>query len=49
MKVVLIPGWTSLLVVLKAVLPTRAAMHLGQALGFNCSMDQFKGRAVKTE
>lgn len=43
-EVVFLPGWTVFLILLKIVLPAKSALRLGQALGFNCSMDQFKGR-----
>jgi len=43
-EVVLVPGWTFLLIALKAVIPPAAMMRLSQAFGFNCSMDQFTGR-----
>merc|ERR1712183_1139890 len=43
-EVLLLPGWTFLLVVLKAILPEPASMSISQAFGFNCSMDEFQGR-----
>jgi len=43
-EMVLIPGWTFLLISIKAIIPTDGFMKLSQAFGFNCSMDQFTGR-----
>lgn len=43
-EVILLPSWTFLLITLKAILPSSGFMRLGQAFGFNCSMDQFQGR-----
>jgi len=46
-EMVLVPGWTFLLIALKAVIPTDGFMKLSQAFGLNCSMDQFTGRTKK--
>jgi len=43
-EVVLVPGWTFLLIALKSVVPSKAFMKLAQSFGLNCSMDQFEGR-----
>jgi len=43
-EVLLLPWWTFMLVALKAILPEPASMRLCHAFGFNCSMDQFKGK-----
>lgn len=42
--VLILPGWCSILVTLKSVLQTNPYIKLAQTFGFNCSMDQFKGR-----
>ena len=41
---VILPWWCSFLVSLKTMLPQRGFMYLSEVFGFNCSMDQFKGR-----
>lgn len=46
-EVILIPGWVWILMVLKSVMSSTATIHLGQAFGLNCSMDQFRGREKK--
>jgi len=46
-EVLLLPGWISMLVAVKALIPEPASLKLGQAFGFNCSMDQFQGRDDK--
>jgi len=46
-EVLLLPWWTFLLVAVKALVPEPASMRLGNAFGFNCSMDQFRGREKK--
>ena len=46
-QVLLLPWWTFLLVAVKALVPEPASMRLGNAFGFNCSMDQFRGREKK--
>jgi len=46
-EVVLVPGWTFMLIALKSVLPAEGFMKLSQAFGLNCSMDQFTGRTKK--
>jgi len=43
-ELVLIPGWTIILILLKYVLPTDAAMSLSKVFGLNQCMDDFKGR-----
>jgi len=43
-EMVILPGWAAPMGALKALIPTDATMRLGQALGINCSMDQFQGR-----
>jgi all-trans-retinol dehydrogenase (NAD+) len=42
--VLILPGWCSALIVLKSLVKTEPFNKLGQIFGFNCSMDQFKGR-----
>jgi len=44
-EVLLLPWWSQYLIVLKTLLPAPAMMKLATAFGFNCSMDQFKGRS----
>jgi len=46
-EVLLLPWWSYMLIALKAIVPEPAFMRLSQAFGFNCSMDQFTGRAKK--
>ena len=41
---VIIPWWCNFLICLKTVLPHKGAFYISQVFGFNCSMDQFKGR-----
>jgi len=36
--------WAYILGFVKALIPPKATMKIAQAFGFNCSMDQFKGR-----
>eukprot|EP00092_Neocalanus_flemingeri_P019595 GFUD01021227.1.p1 GENE.GFUD01021227.1~~GFUD01021227.1.p1 ORF type:complete len:305 (-),score=101.84 GFUD01021227.1:328-1242(-) len=43
-EVLLLPWWSYMLIVLKAVVPEPGSIRLSQALGFNNSMDQFQGR-----
>ena len=43
-EVLLLPWWSFILMVLKAILPEPGFMRLSQAFGLNCSMDQFEGR-----
>lgn len=43
-EMVLVPGWTFMLIALKAVIPTDGFLKLSKAFGLNCSMDQFTGR-----
>jgi len=43
-QVLLLPWWSFCLIALKAVMTEQAFMTLSNAFGFNCSMDQFKGR-----
>ena len=42
--VLILPAWCSILVTLKSVIQTNPYIKLAQTFGFNCSMDQFKGR-----
>jgi len=44
-EIVMLPGWCCILVAIKAICPPAGFMRLAQAFGFNCSMDQFQGRA----
>jgi all-trans-retinol dehydrogenase (NAD+) len=44
-EVLLLPWWCSFLVTLKTILPSKGFMYLSSVFGFNCSMDQFKGRS----
>jgi len=46
-EVLLLPWWSFILICLKSVIPEPAFMRISQAFGFNCSMDQFEGRAKK--
>jgi len=48
-EVLLLPWWSFILICLKSVIPEPAFMRISQAFGFNCSMDQFEGRANKKE
>ena len=41
---VIVPWWCNFLICLKTVLPHKGAFYISQTFGFNCSMDQFKGR-----
>merc|ERR1711997_802308 len=43
--VLILPGWCMLLITLKSLLKTDPYIRLAQTFGFNCSMDQFEGRA----
>jgi len=43
--VLILPWWCTILVTLKTVLQTDPYIKLAQTFGFNCSMDQFSGRA----
>lgn len=44
-SVLILPEWCSALIILKSLVKTEPFNQLGQIFGFNCSMDQFKGRA----
>jgi len=46
-EVLLLPWWSFILMAMKAVITEPAFMKLSNAFGFNCSMDQFKGRQKK--
>jgi len=46
-QVLLLPWWSFCLIALKAVMTEQAFMTLSNAFGFNCSMDQFRGRQKK--
>jgi len=46
-EILLLPWWAMFLLVLKHLLPSSGFMKLATAFGFNCSMDQFKGREKK--
>ena len=41
---VILPWWCSFLMTAKTILPQRGFQYLSEVFGFNCSMDQFKGR-----
>ena len=41
---VYIPGWFMWILSLRALMPTETAIHYGNVLGVNCSMDEFRGR-----
>lgn len=42
--IIMLPWWTSYLIMLKHLVPSPAMMKLSTAFGSNCSMDQFTGR-----
>merc|ERR1719167_1170349 len=42
--ILMLPWWTSYLIMLKHLVPSPAMMKLSTAFGSNCSMDQFTGR-----
>jgi len=41
---VIVPWWCSFLITAKTMLPQKGFQYLSEVFGFNCSMDQFKGR-----
>ena len=41
---VILPWWSCFLITAKTMLPQTGFMYLSEVFGFNCSMDQFKGR-----
>jgi len=47
--ILMLPWWTSYLIMLKHLVPSEAMMKLSTAFGSNCSMDQFTGRETKKE